>query len=82
MYFNVSLKVDQLQFIDTYLRKKGYDSNGYTYRKGFVVIDVKVKSKEIESIEIWHDGVSQEKQEIHSHFSTGLIIAENYFSRI
>lgn len=82
LYFRNELKVDEFQFIDKYLKKKGYDEYGDIYSKGFVVIKLNLKSKDIVSIEIWIDKVSKQKQEIKENFSTGLIIAENYYSRI
>jgi hypothetical protein len=82
LYFRKELKVDEFQFIDKYLKKKGYDEYGDTYSKGFVIVKLNLKSKEIVSIEIWIDKISKQKQEIKENFSTGLIIAENYYSRI
>jgi hypothetical protein len=82
LYFRSELKANEVEFIDRYLRKKGYDKYGDIYTKGFVVIKLNLKSKEIVSIEIWVDQVSKSKQQIENNFSTGLIIAENYFSRI
>lgn len=82
LYFRKDLKVDEFEFIDNYLKKKGYDEYGDMYSKGFVMIKVKQKNKEISLIEIWIDNVSKKKQKINENFTTGLVIAENYFSRI
>jgi len=74
--------VDELDYIDKYLKKKGYIKYGNIYTKGFIVIEIKLKSKEIDSIEIFIDGISKNKQIISENFTTGLIISENYFSRL
>jgi len=83
LWFGVPTKtVDELEFIERYLKRKGYDKNGTIYTKGFVVIELKLKGKEIDCIEVFTDQVSRQKQTIDTNFSTGVIIAEKYFSRI
>ena len=82
LYFGKSInEIDELDFIDNYLKKRGYDEYGNIYTKGFVVIEIKSKAKKITAIEIFTDQVSKTKQTISNNFSTGLIIAENYFKR-
>jgi hypothetical protein len=81
LYFEKSGNKDELQFIEKYLKRKGYDKYGNIFTKGFVIIEVKVSNKEIQSIEIFND-ISKIKQQITVNFSSGLIVAENYYSRI
>ena len=79
LYFEKSGNKDELQFIEKYLKRKGYDKYGNIFTKGFVIIEVKVSNKEIQSIEIFND-ISKIKQQITVNFSSGLIVAENYYS--
>lgn len=83
LYFREeTTKVNEKQFIDKYLKKRGYVLYWDTYTKGFVVIKLTFHSEEISLIEVWTDNISRAKFEIRENFSTGLILAENYFSRI
>jgi hypothetical protein len=83
LYFGKSVDtVDPLEFIDKHLKRKGYDKYGNIYTKGFVVIDLKFKSKELSQIEIFIDQTSRSRLIIDENFITSLIISENYFSRI
>jgi hypothetical protein len=73
---------NEIETINAYLKRKGYDVYGNIYTKGFVVIEVKFKNKQIESISIYTDKVSKNKQLISANFTTSVIIAEQYFQRI
>ncbi len=80
LYFKEGEYINEYQFIETYLKKKGYDKNGYTFTKGFIVIDVRIKPDGIESISIVVDKISPTRQYITDGFISGL--AENYYSRL
>lgn len=82
IYFKTESQVNEYDFIDKHLKKKGYQEYGDVYSKGFIVIKLNLKAKEIISIDIWVDNISKTKQEIKEHFSTGILIAEKYFSRL
>jgi hypothetical protein len=75
-------EINELGFIQSYLKKKGYASYGNVYTKGFVVIEIEIKDKKINSISIFTDKVSKSKHVIIDNFSTSVIISENYFQRL
>jgi hypothetical protein len=83
LYFGKSVDtVDPLEFIYKHLKLKGYNKYGDIYTKGFVVIELKFKSKQLTQIEIFIDQASRSRLIIDENFITSLIISENYFSRI
>ena len=83
MYFPKSeINVSDTDFIERYLKKNGYTKYGDLHSKGFILIELHKKDRKVTSIEVWHDKVSTTKQVINDNFSTGLIIAERYFSKI
>jgi len=79
LIFKTEVDKDEYKVIESYLKTKGYSKNGNLYTKGFVAIEVHSK---INTIYIYHDGISKNKTSITKNLTTGLVISENYFSRL
>ena len=71
-------------FIDRFLKKRGYNEYGGVYRKDFMFIEVIKSGSNVSEIFVKNSisGLSNQVLIAKSHFVSDIVICEEYFSRI